>query len=121
MAGPLTTREITLIIIGCTLSMSVSVFLLYRFFLAPVEERLRHWANALNYEFVRCTEPRFFDQLRSAWSWFWAPWGVWRVTVRDKAGLERVALVRLRALRTDPSPEDIRWEGEATDAPSSSH
>ena len=110
MAGPLTTREVAIIIGASALSVSLGTFLLYRFFLAPVEERLRHWASTLNYEFVSYNEPGFVDQLRSAWSWFWAPWGVWRVTVRDRAGAEHVALVRLRALRTDPPPADVRWE-----------
>ena len=110
MVSPLTTREVTVIIGACALFMSLAIFLLNRFFLVPVEERLRHWASALNYEYVRYNEPGFLDELRSGGSWFWAPWGVWRVTVRDTAGVERVALVRLRALRTDPPPEDVRWE-----------
>ncbi len=113
MASSLTTREITIIILACAVAIVVPTVLYYRFVLAPVERRLRHWASTLNYEFVRYNEPAgFLDRPRAPWSWIWAPWGVWRVTVRDKAGLERVALVRLRTLHTNPAPGNIRWEEE---------
>ena len=117
MATPLTSREITIIIVACALFMTVSVLLLYRFFLAPVERCLRKWAAKLSYEFVRYQEPGFLAPLWRPSSWVWAPWGIWRVTVRDRAGNEHVALVRIRAPRGDPLPVDVQWEDHRTESP----
>ena len=102
--------DVTKIVLLYAIFGGLGILAASRFFLSPVERRLREWAGTLDCELVDYGDPGFFEQFRRPLSWLWAPWGVWRVTVRDRAGREHVAVVRFRGLRAAPNAVDVRWD-----------
>ncbi len=102
-----TTKEIIALI---AVSSGLGILSGSRLFTSPVERCLSDWAKTLNCELLDYRQPNFGEQFRRPLSWLWAPWGVWRVVVRDGTGLERVAVVRIRGLRPVPATVDVRWE-----------
>jgi hypothetical protein len=98
------------IIILIAVSLGLGVLSGSRFFTSPVERCLNEWAKTLNCQLLDYRDPAFGEQFHRPLSWLWAPWGIWRVTVRDRTGLERVAVVRIRGLRPVPATVDVRWE-----------
>ena len=95
---PLTNREVLTILAGCAIAIIAGLVVV----MVPFQRRLRAWAASQGYE---VTKVEGLSSYRRWWN------TVWRVTVRDRSGLTRVATVRFMGFLPLPTRLEVQWEG----------